>query len=488
MELASTFYTSTILMQASALDVMQAVNGDIAGRVNGVLRLLKGLAEDDRFTAESVPLFDRAVMARPYKKSYNLFMIAVTDQDVNVASTNQMERPQRHSNLAYRDYMQELYRSGETQITDAFPAGADGKTMNYTIAVPIIKEGAVRGCVFGSIYLEDIEQIINRNIRDAKSALYLLGSGGKLMTGPENSGIGASFQEAAPLVHLWGDSAAQVAQHMKNRISGSYWAWGKDGLAFVVYSNVPPTGWTLLYEMRFSTVIFTLLPSLLFKSGFYLLLCAAIYLFGRRYLQRHLEHVNHLLDRVTMLQRELFQSEQASYDNVLDLTQKGLVDQLTGLSTRTVLLNNLETVFSGSMGNGAVMFLDLDDLKRLNDNFGHEGGDYALIHFAKVLKKYEQQFQGMASRYGGDEFIFILPNVDRQKALSVASRLCADLHTTLSAKGRVFTIHGSIGVALYPQHGNSPEELISKADLALYSAKQEGKSTFRMYDGDFPST
>lgn len=176
------------------------------------------------------------------------------------------------------------------------------------------------------------------------------------------------------------------------------------------------------------------------------------------------------------IQKELFQSEKPDYENFLEISQQGLTDQLTGLYTRAILFKKMTQLLEAPDSFGAVIFIDLDDLKRINDNFGHEGGDCALSYFAKILKNYEQQYNGIASRYGGDEFVLVLSSFDEAAASVIAKNLCKDLSIKLATEKHTFAIHGSLGVSFYPKHGRKLEELICKADLALYNAKQDGKN------------
>lgn len=484
LELLSVTYTAGILIEQTSRGVMQSVSGEISGRVDGVLRYLNGVSNDQRFADTSQPLYDRVIQFRPYKDSYNLFMIALTDEKVDVMSSGATDPLQKRKNLAYRDYMQRLYATGKTEITDVFLAGTDGTTLNYTIAVPIFQDGMVKGSVFGSIYFEDIENIVVRHGKDESRDLFLLGSNHAVMAGSSPGYFGEKFSDLAKDTHFFDCSLENVERQMRENIASSCWEWGPQGLAYLSYQRVSPTNWTLLYRVRFSNVVQTLLPVLCAKVGFYFLLCTFVHMFGRRYLTRRLAEVNHLVNRMAVMQKELFQSEQPNYDNLLELTQKGLKDQLTGLSTRAILFEKMVRLTEAPNSYGAVIFLDLDDLKRINDNFGHEGGDCALIQFARVLKEYEQKYNGLAARYGGDEFILVCNAMQEKDVKEVAQNLCKDLNITITTDANSFVVHGSLGISFYPVHGTRPEELICKADLALYSAKQNGKNRCAFYVPD----
>lgn len=481
LEVFSTAYTGIILMKQTAQGVLESVSGEVAGRVDGVLRLLQGLAKDERIADVEQPLFDRAILARSYEKSYDLYMIALTDEQVNVISSDTLTPPKQMTSLAYRDYMQALYSTGQYQITDAFRAGADGITLNYTIAVPIMQGDKVAGSVFGAIYFQDIEDILLRNSGNRQS-FFLMGKNHAVMSSKEDDN-GKTFAQIAEDTTFYTSSAEEIQKNLEQGITGSCWQWGSNGLSYVTYQQVAPTQWTLVYEVEFLSVILKLIPALLLKNLFYIILCGMISVFGRRYLNRHLSSVNHLLNQVTKMQRELLHTEKADYDHLLKLTQQGLIDQLTGVATRAILISKFPDYLQES-SYGAVLFIDLDDLKFINDSYNHEAGDKALIQFTDTLKRYETTYAGFAARYGGDEFILILPSQKKEAALQIAEELCRDLRQHVSCIQYAFDIHASIGAACYPEHGTSVEELISKADLALYHAKQSGKDRVACYDID----
>lgn len=486
LECVTVTYTASILMQQSALGVMQSVSGDVSGRVDGVLRLLTGMASDERFADTSKPLYDRVIQALPYQTSYNLYMIALTDEDVNVVSADEVAPPTENFSLAYRDYMQELYSTGKYQITDAFVSGDGKDTMNYTIAVPIMKDEAVAGSVFGSIRFEDIEYILSKQSQHQGRDFYLLGENNTVMAGEEGEINGKSFLELSGKSFIFNNDADNIDRMIREGASGNFWEWDSGGLTYVSYQRVAPTNWTILYRVQFMSVLQNLMPTLCVKILFYILMCCAFYIFGRRYLDHHLDRVNHMLNRMAVMQKELLQSEQIDYDNLLDLTQQGLTDQLTGLPTRAILFKKMNQIIDISKIRGAVAFIDLDDLKRINDNYGHEGGDCALLHFAQTLKGYEQKYGGIAARYGGDEFVFVFRDMDEKLVTSTVHKMCEELNTSVSSKENTFQIHGSIGVSFYPHHATNLEELICKADLALYDAKQRGKNQCAFFTGETP--
>ncbi len=122
--------------------------------------------------------------------------------------------------------------------------------------------------------------------------------------------------------------------------------------------------------------------------------------------------------------------------------------------------------------NLSVLMIDIDDFKKFNDTFGHQIGDEALKKVANSLKRCSRKMD-ITCRYGGEEFGLILPNTSKEEALAIAERMRKTMEDELIVNTK-FTI--SIGVASFPEDAQTKEEIIRKADLALYRAKREGKN------------
>ncbi len=126
--------------------------------------------------------------------------------------------------------------------------------------------------------------------------------------------------------------------------------------------------------------------------------------------------------------------------------------------------------------NVAFFMLDIDDFKTINDNHGHMVGDRALIHFSEILVQ-KMKPEGLAIRYAGDEFVLIIPKIDKAKAARIGKEIQQILDTSpLKIGQKQVSLNCSIGVSLYPQDGDHLKDLFEKADEALYVAKEQGKS------------
>ncbi len=168
-------------------------------------------------------------------------------------------------------------------------------------------------------------------------------------------------------------------------------------------------------------------------------------------------------------------------------------DPLTGLVNRRrfedVLQNALRAGLSDGEVGGALMYIDLDQFKLINDTLGHGAGDRVLEAFAGSLSRQGDLIapdcKTLAARLGGDEFAVVVEGVDREGALAAAGRLRDGINRLeYNAGNEVFRITSSIGVALYPEHGVGFQELMQNADLAMYKAKSLGEGRVQLFTGD----
>ncbi len=168
------------------------------------------------------------------------------------------------------------------------------------------------------------------------------------------------------------------------------------------------------------------------------------------------------------------------------LVYDALHDALTGLPNRALFMDRLEHVLQMAKRRAsyrfAVLFLDLDRFKYINDSLGHLIGDQLLISVGRRLSAYLRPNDTVA-RLGGDEFAILLEDIGGEEdARKVAERIQADLPLPLHIEGREVVISGSIGIALNNEHYERPEELLRDADLAMYQAKANGKSRLEIFD------
>ena len=202
--------------------------------------------------------------------------------------------------------------------------------------------------------------------------------------------------------------------------------------------------------------------------------------------EEHLEKFNQeLQQRVEVRTAELNKrNEQLQYFLKLATT-----DRLTGLANRHYFAEFWEVEWKAAVRNStpiSAIMIDIDYFKSFNDTFGHQKGDDCLKQVAQRIKKTLKRPRDLAVRYGGEEFLVVLPNTNREGAITIAKTIQLEIrslgisHCKSDVSDRVTV---SMGIAtVIPQRRAKPEDLIAYADRALYLAKQKGRDRFEIYD------
>lgn len=180
-----------------------------------------------------------------------------------------------------------------------------------------------------------------------------------------------------------------------------------------------------------------------------------------------------------LLEVRLLYKKLEHYSHELELL--ALHDTLTGLPNRRLLMERLSLAISHVRRNNismAVMYLDLDGFKQINDTMGHEAGDSLLNMVAARLVDAVRQ-EDTVARLGGDEFVIVLGDLNNAKDINtLALKLIDTIALPYHIQSRDISITVSIGISFYPQHGEDPDALMKSADIAMYEAKKSGKNCY----------
>ncbi|MBU1619808.1 MAG: EAL domain-containing protein [Gammaproteobacteria bacterium] len=159
-------------------------------------------------------------------------------------------------------------------------------------------------------------------------------------------------------------------------------------------------------------------------------------------------------------------------------------DELTGLANRRLYQDRLEQALANAKRHNhqlAVLFLDLDLFKRINDTLGHQAGDEALRQVARRLQKASRAGESVA-RLGGDEFTVLVPECNGIAEIEkLAQRIVAQFERPFQIQHKELVLTTSLGISIYPQHGSTASELLKFADTAMYQAKESGRNKYSLY-------
>lgn len=384
---------------------------------------------------------------------------------------------------------------------DALDAKTPALTTPYTglsnrliilMSEPIYsKDGTYRGMVGGTIFLQEqnvLNQMLGNDAVEKNGSYYfVVGPKGTLLYHPDTKLIGESVYEN-PIVRelTQGKSGMKLITNTK----------GVPMLA--AYSHVSEASWGIVQQTPYSFVEDLLLDQSVKKTlnilfPFLLLLLLSIFI--ARKLAAPFIHLGNLVNQLaegkavseplkeTLMkphwnrEADLLTKSVAIAFEVLErnnqqLTQTALTDSLTGLPNRRKLnevldgLASEERLFS-------LLVLDIDHFKSINDSYGHQTGDETLKRLTETVQGIIRE-RGECFRYGGEEFVLLLPDVDSLSAYTIAEEIRQEIERAALIPERTVTV--SIGISEFPTQTNSMDELFRLADKALYEAKSEGRN------------
>lgn len=157
-------------------------------------------------------------------------------------------------------------------------------------------------------------------------------------------------------------------------------------------------------------------------------------------------------------------------------------DQLTLLPNRYLFFKEFSSRVKHNKGEIAILFLDLDGFKQVNDVYGHEIGDALLKEAARRILPIVIEHNGIAARYGGDEFMIFLENISPSNLESIAQKILLVIKSDFYISSHKIVVTGSIGISLYSKDGHTLEELLKKSDIAMYDAKRKGKNQYSFFE------
>ncbi|MEK5234440.1 EAL domain-containing protein [Paenibacillus sp. FSL L8-0470] len=187
-------------------------------------------------------------------------------------------------------------------------------------------------------------------------------------------------------------------------------------------------------------------------------------------------------EQLTATQQELVGQYDMLVENQKNMHRLAYVDSLSNLPNRLSLLETMENYFQRPGGKAALLFVDTDNFKYINDTLGHKSGDILIRKASERLQSLVDE-RAMLSRLGGDEFVIFLKDTDdREAVLNLAEDIMRSFRRSFLIGESNLYVSVSIGISFYPEDGETTEEILKNADVAMYRAKEEGKSTYVVYD------
>lgn len=364
--------------------------------------------------------------------------------------------------------------------------GISGK-LTILVSTPVWgRNGEYLGFLGGSILLEEndaLDSILKDHFYQDDSYLFVVCPSGNIIYHPNLKRIGESVikNEAVQQV-LKGKQGARRVLNTQNM----------DMLAG--YSPVKSSGWGIISQTPTES---TVNPSthlikymLLYTSPFFLLFLFLALWLAKTIItplkelaaysenlcvgdfKQPMPNISPWYKEAEMLYKATALGVNSLKQQINHLSKEAYTDPLTQLANqRTIRM--LISDWIGNHNKFAIIFIDLDSFKKVNDTYGHDTGDQVLKFLAKTMES-EVRKQDICCRYGGEEFVILLPETNKHTALNVAERVRRKMAITPSPTGKIVTL--SAGVAAYPADGDCFTDLFKAADKALYQAKRQGRN------------
>lgn len=355
------------------------------------------------------------------------------------------------------------------------------------ISQPIFSENKeYLGLIGVSIYIHEsnvFDTILGQHYYKDGSYVYVVDPTGRVIYHQDKSRINEDA------------STNKVVQHALKGEDGAQYVINSRGIEMLAgYSPVPLARWGVVAQTPLQVAIKPagqLVTNMLLSELPSLLLSIIIVLIAAGKIAKPLQHLAKITEDSThqselaqlnqlkpwyyeafQLKNALTNSLSFMHNQVNYFKDQSTIDSLTGIANRRALDTLLHQWIEQQHAFTLIM-LDVDHFKKINDTYGHTVGDYVLKYFVNEIKSITRA-QDLCFRYGGEEFIVILPDTSEQNAYDMTERLRQKLEVTNSPSGATITI--SAGICSFPKTATSAEELLELADQALYEAKKTGRN------------
>ncbi|CAE6908535.1 diguanylate cyclase activity [Vibrio sp. B1ASS3] len=444
--------------------------------VDGYRDLLRAMSKDEHFVESDITLQERAQRAVPYKQAFELAGIGFSDGVGNMVSTHNNKV---HS-IAHRNYFHQVIRTKETVMTNVLTDVSNGKTV-YVLCRPMFDEnGDLQGTISASIHFSEIQMALDT---DGESDIY------SVLLDEDLNIISHSVDEHYIGVNLFNYGYEKLFDREGNlkaltgTDSGGFFTYSYPlDLSYVEFTKVEGTPWILLSKAKFSTLLGD--GTLMFGAN--VMLIIAIYVVIARLMGKQVVGLTQPLDRFLEESKVVFNDSSMElkehFEQVLQASRNGVFCSRSGLLTREYFLRGAEKSLSLSNTPKACIFFDMDNLKYINDTYGHLAGDKVIALFVAVLRESFGHKRDIIGRFGGDEFVVLTQEFRTKRELELKlDKFLAKLQSTADRLGIDISLTASIGVVLTEGVGRDIDILLHCSDMAVYRAKQLGKGRYAFY-------
>lgn len=382
-------------------------------------------------------------------------------------------------------------------ITEPF-LSKDGRWIVLVTSPLFDKQERYYGYIAGTIYLQKsnvLQGILEHDYESDGSYVYAVGPKGNIIFHPNLKLVGASKAADEAVWKVMAGLAGKIEfTDQQNQTFYTGYAYNMKSSWGVIVQTPASVISVPLRELLQKSILLSLPLLLITLAAGWIITYLAV-----RPLQVLADYSNRMVDdwrsealppirsgtyEVKVLYQSIRFTTRQLQKYIVKLKNETALDGLTGLANRRNFDSTLETWCIGDESFAMVM-LDIDHFKRVNDTYGHLTGDRVMQFLAVTMRNVSREGD-VCFRYGGEEFGILLRGCNVTRAYIVAERLRELLHGSVSPSGELITV--SSGVVAFPEHGRTPNDLISHADEAMYTSKREGRNRTTIYQKEVPQT
>ncbi len=437
-----------------------------------------------------------------------------------------------------RSWFLQFKETGKNAISKPYYSSST-KHRIITLVQGIYEDGVPQGLVMGDINTSSLQDFIQNYNDNSECSVYLLDQNGITIACPKDLGEGifnfntmectnlkrdveghivcddrgSPMTETVPFSGPY-DQIRVIKEALSGKVGSTTYKDDEGKRVLCVYRSISlphmEGKWTLIFTRPYSSIQ-TAVDHLFHQAAMASILVAllaslGVIIFSKYITQPILEvidiaqrvragdlsgtlpshrqdEIGILIDTINHMIQGLRDTKQKQQEAEAKIRNMAYHDALTGLSNRTHFMAYARDILHKSIQrkrSGAMLFIDVDKFKFVNDTYGHAVGDGLLIAFGKRLVEVAQREEHVC-RFGGDEFLMLLPGADLQSATETAERIVLKMRKTFCIGEHEFNLSASVGLACYPKDATNIDELLQRADTALYASKRNGRNQYNIY-------
>ncbi|EPT9247977.1 GGDEF domain-containing protein [Photobacterium damselae subsp. damselae] len=433
--------------------------------------LLDALASDPILINKHIPFNYKETLLTPYQNSFDLEVLAITDCKGNIYS----KKDGQNRNIYHRDYFQQALKTNQLTMSELLYSNVS-KSHVYILCKPLKSN---IGMIISSISLDEVSTILNTMLDDS---IY------NVLINYDGDIISHAYDQNKVHLNIFKKNSFTFDQIDTRKIAlgqrvGGYSIDENSALTYSLYTPLKNTPWVLVSKINYNKYLMDE-AAVFFISLFIGLFVSGIFAYK---LRTNIFSITKPVDNFIEDSRLFL--PQSSDDNlinhlndIMNISRDGMYCSRTHVLNRKYFLLHGNFLMQEHKTRYALLFIDLDNLKQINDNLGHKYGDDVISCFAHQIRTTFDHPDDLIGRYGGDEFIVLTSNFKTTAQLTdKVSQLINQVSGSISNGQHKIDFSTSIGIALNTKANETIITMINHADKAVYQSKREGKACYRFY-------